>query len=377
MIDESLKSELVQVKPPIETSPTLPPLCYRDQSVLEAEVRAIFRRSWVSVGRVDRWRQKGDYAVVEVGGASLIVLRDGEGALKAYSNVCRHRGARLFSGEGNCQVVRCPFHRWTYTLDGRLLTAPRMNESPDFVSDDYGLVSVRLETADGFAFVNLDSGAPALASTLGDFSRLHAPWSLGKLVTTRRREFEVECNWKGFLEVFNEYYHLPYVHPDSLSKLYRDPDEPTEVTGQYASQFGSTEGSGALLESEQAEALPTMAGLQGRNREGVRYTWVYPNLTFAAGTDAMWVHEAYPVTARRTRVAMSACFPTDTVEHPHFEARVAHYYKRLDDAIEEDIPALENQQLGLRSPLARQGRFCRLLEPNVAHFAFWYVDQLL
>ena len=376
MIEAAIEQGLAHVAPPIETSATLPPACYSDTAVLEAEMRTLFAHSWINVGRADQWSSDGDYATVELGDTPLIVVRDTTGALRAYSNVCRHRGARLLDGKGNCRVIRCPFHRWTYGLDGRLLTAPRMEDSSFFAHSDHGLIAVRVAERDGFVFVCLDDDAVTLEESLGDFSDLHAPWSLGELVTTRRREFEVNCNWKGFLEVFNEYYHLPYVHPDTLSNLYADPDEPTAVSGRYASQFGSTEGTGGLLESEQDLALPTMAGLEGRNRAGVRYSWVFPNLTFAAGTDAVWVYEVYPITARKTRVVMSACFPAKTVEQPDFESKVSHYYKRLDDAIAEDIPALENQQAGLNSSLAQAGRYCPLLEPNVANFAFWYARQL-
>ena len=376
MIEAGIAEALTGVAPPIATSQTLPPACYREQAILEAEMQTIFARSWVNVGRADQWPSGGDYMTVEVADVPLVLVRDADGLLRAFSNVCRHRGARLLSGSGNCRVIRCPFHRWTYALDGHLLTAPRMPENSDFRRADYGLVEGRVAQSDGFVFVCLDDNAPDLQDTLGDFSALHAQWALDGLVTTRRREFEVDCNWKGFLEVFNEYYHLPYVHPNTLSNLYADPDEPTPVRGQYASQFGSTEGTGGLLESEQHLALPTMAGLQGRNRAGVRYSWVFPNLTFAAGTDAVWVYETYPLTARRTRVVMSACFPVETIEQADFESKVSHYYKRLDDAIAEDIPALENQQAGVNSKLARAGRYCPLLEPNVANFAFWYAQQL-
>lgn len=373
---EQLRSQLSQVKEPIETSATLPPMCYSSDAFFAHELRSVFHKSWIGIGRSDRWQAPGDYAAMEIAGVPIAVLRDEHGVLRAYANSCRHRGARLLSGEGNCRTIRCPFHRWTYALDGRLVLAPRMDKTEGFQLGNYGLIPLRLDSRDGFVFVCLDDTAVILSDWLGDFSDVHAFWSLDDMVSTRRREFEVGCNWKGFMEVFNEYYHLPYVHPHSISGIYDVPDRPDPVRGQYASQFGATQGTGGLLEKDQEQSLPSMKGLTGRNRQGTRYTWVFPNLTFAASSEAVWVYETYPVNPGRTRVVMTICFPKETTNHPEFEERAYHYYARFDAAIEEDIPALENQQAGLSSPFARQGRFS-YLEPSVANFACWYAKRVL
>ena len=187
--------------------------------------------------------------------------------------------------------------------------------------------------------------------------------------------FDVNCNWKAFLEVFNEYYHLPYVHPDSLNGIYLDPQPGEKVSGNYASQFGATQGTGALLESTQEYSLPKIQSLDTKNANGARYSWIFPNMTFAAGTESVWVYEAYPITAQTSHIVLTLCFPKSTTKLDGFEKSANYYFDRLMAAIEEDIPALENQQLGLNSPFARQGRFQPLLEPNVANFAFWYADQ--
>ena len=376
-LTKQLGKQLSGVRPPIETAATLPPACYSEEKFFTRESQAIFGNSWIGLGRDDRWSKAGDYTAINLAGIPIIVLRDNDDRLRAYSNVCRHRGAKLLDGDGNCRTIRCPFHRWTYALDGRLLNAPRMAGTTDFDTSEYGLVSLRIDTRDGIVFVCLNDETDPLETWLGDFSTLHAPWSLGELVSTRRREFEVGCNWKSFLEVFNEYYHLPYVHPDTLNDLYSNPDKADEVTGKFASQFGSTEGTGGLLTDTQGQALPLIDSLRGHNQNGVRYTWVFPNLTFAAGTDAVWMYEVYPIAPHRTWVGMTACFPPQTVAAPDFENRVEHYYQRLEAGLAEDVPALVNQHAGLSSPLARQGRFCSTLEANVANFAFWYAKQIL
>lgn len=238
------------------------------------------------------------------------------------------------------------------------------------------MIEFRAAERDGFAFVCFDDDVEDIDEWLGDFSELHAPWSLGSLVTTRRLELEVDCNWKGFLEVFNEYYHLPYVHQDSIANVYARPEASDKVSGRYSSQFSTTEGTGGLLEATQQYALPSIPSLDGRNRNGTRYTWMFPNMTFAASTEAIWIYESTPLETGRCRVVMTVCFPPETIALDEFEANSKVYYDRMDAALAEDVPALARHYKGLASPFAQQGRFCSDLEPSVANFAIWYADRL-
>lgn len=359
----------------VEAAESLPPWCYSSREFLDKEIETVFRRGWHCVGRADRLRDSGSYAAIDLAGVPLLLVRDDAGALRAFANSCRHRGTRLLQGDGSCRRIVCPFHSWTYALDGRLIGAPEMEETLDFRKEDYGLVPLRLETRDGFLFLCHDPSAPSLDAWLGDFSELHAPWSLGDMVTARRREIEVPCNWKLYLEVFNEYYHLRSVHPRSIAGLFDRPDPPEAVTGEYLTQFGTHEGTAALLDQHRDLALPTIATLQGRNRGGTRYTWLMPGFAFAVTTDALWMHEVTPLAPDRSKVAMTACFPREAFDLPDFETRAAAYFERLDRAIEEDLAVLSEQQVGLSSPLARPGRFSGL-EPNVAAFGRWLAERV-
>jgi phenylpropionate dioxygenase-like ring-hydroxylating dioxygenase large terminal subunit len=355
---------------------SIPPHFYRDPEVAAAEVARIFRTTWIGVGRADLVARAGDFAALDVAGQSLVLVRDHDQSLRAFANTCRHRGARLLDGTGTCRSIRCPFHAWRYSLDGRLVSAPHMEEAADFGRLSIGLIEYRAEVRDGFVFVCLNRRAAPIDVHLGDFSALHAPWPLAALTTFRRRALTVTCNWKAFLEVFNEYYHLPFVHPKSINRLYGRPDAPDATQGAFASQFGATSGTGGLLEDAQANALPAMPGLAGRWAAGVRYTWVFPNMTFAAGADALWVYEAYPLGPDRCHVVQTICFPPETMATPGFAPRAAAYLERADAALEEDIPALENQQRGLACPDARTGALHPLLEPNLTKFATWYAAAL-
>lgn len=370
---KKLLNDLSSVVAPIESAATLPPSCYRDNNILEIEKQAIFGSSWIGLGRSDQWQSTGDYSAITIAKNPIIIIRDKELKLRGFANTCRHRGSMLLDGTGNVQSISCPFHRWTYGLDGALRGAPEM---PNLDKAEHGLTEFRVAEREGFSFVSFNNDIKDIGHWLGDFSNLHAPWNLSSLVSTRRIEFEVDCNWKAFLEVFNEYYHLPYVHPDSINNVYARPDPANTVTGCYSSQFSETEGTGGLLEASQHHALPPIPSLEGRNKNGTRYTWLFPNMTFAASTEAIWVYETTPLEPGRCKVVMTVCFPPETINHKDFKVRSQVYYDRMDAALAEDIPALVRYQQGLTSPHAKQGRFCAELEPSVANFAIWYAQQM-
>lgn len=357
---------------------TLPPWCYTHRDFYQRELQRLFRRSWNCVGRVERLPHAGDFVAFELAGVPTMLVRDEGGRLRAFANTCRHRGTQLLEGSGNCKpLIQCPYHGWSYRLDGKLAGAPEMAEVSAFKKDDYGLIPVRLETRDGFIFINFDEDAADFDSYLGDFSETFAPYSLGEMRCVRRRQYEVACNWKLFIEVFMEWYHLKAVHSNSLDSINYDHPDPVDKTkGQYVTQFGTHEGTGALLKGHGHTGFPPIATLSGRLLSGTRYALVYPAFVVAASTDSMWYFECYPQGPDRTRYAMSVCFPENTIARPDFQEHVGTYFERFDAGIVEDNAILERQQAGLTSPLARAGRLSPL-EPIVGLFAQWVLDGVL
>ena len=356
---------------------TLPPACYAADDVFAQELEAIFDSGWLCLGRADRFTEPGDYEAIDIATRSFILLRDDKGDLQAFANCCRHRGARLLDGRGSIKLIRCPFHSWAYRLDGRLAAAPRMDALADFDKAENGLIALAVEEAFGFIFLHPGRDPTPLSGQLADFESLHAAWPLDALVTTRRRLFDVACNWKAFLDVFNEYYHLPAVHPRSIDGLFDEPDPSDQPRGAFASQFGVTIGTSSLLKQQQDAVLPKMPGLTGRAASGTRYTWLFPNVTFALSGDALWLYEVYPTGPTTCRVGQSVGFPRETIAHSDFEDLSARYYSRMDAAIEEDVPALENQQRGLSTPHAQQGQLHPLLEGSIGTFGTWYARRML
>ena len=355
---------------------TLPPECYSNEKIFEIEKRAFFYNQWIPIGHVNHLKKPGDFFTKEVANVPIIVIRDKKYDLRIFSNVCRHRGARLLRGSGNVKGIVCPFHSWAYNLNGDLSGAPEMKGAKDFCKEGFGLREFNSSIINGFGFVEMKNNS-SLDEQLNNFQSIHSSWPMDDLVCTRRRSFQVACNWKLFIEVFNEYYHLPFVHPDTIGDIYQKPALPDITDGSFTSQLGSTSGTGALLEKDQHFALPKMEGIHHNAINSVRYTWVFPNLTFAVSDDALWIYEADPIDAKNSLITQSVCFPNKTIDDKNFQKLSLQYYHRMDAAIEEDIVALENQQEGLNSPFAQQGRFSPVLEANVAAFANWYSKKLI
>jgi len=220
--------------------PSLPAAAYLDPDVYAAEQRAIFRPSWQCVARADDAPKPGDYVQVEVGGESVLLLRGADGVLRAFRNLCRHRGARLCldpAGQVG-RAISCPYHAWTYGLDGRLVGAPNLLEMPDLVKAEYGLHPVRLTEWLGYAWLTLSPDAPPLAEqvdpqlverfgTVGTLQR----YRIETLVPGRTITYQVAANWKAVVENFMECYHCGTLHPELTAAL-----------PQFASGWGTVSG---------------------------------------------------------------------------------------------------------------------------------------
>ena len=375
-------AQLSRVSSCADTSSTLPAACYSDTLFFEYEKQCVFHNSWVSIGRDDKFKGTGSYVTMELANIPLIILRDQKGLLKAFANTCRHRGTALLENKGRVRSISCPFHGWTYDLNGVLIAAPKMEHLELCGKRDFNLISFPIKVKDGFAFINLSKNALTIDKWLGNFSTFHAPWEMSNFKITHHREFEVSCNWKLFLDVFCEWYHLPYVHSKLVGGHYGVPEPIDEVIGNYCSQFGQIEGRGGLSgefskKEHQERAFPMIPSLKGKNQFGGRYSWVFPNLVFSTNPDSLWLYVVSPITPSRTRVEFSFCFPSATTKMPDFKKRAEFYYTRLQTAVEEDIIILERQQKGLSVPFQRSGRYCASLEPMVANFAHWYAKTLL
>lgn len=302
---------------PLAEARTLPRRVYIDPEIFALEGRALFGRMWLCVGREEDLPDAGSYLTQAIGGERILVVRGEDRALRAFYNVCRHRGTQLV--EEPCGRLRgaigCPYHAWTYALDGRLLRAPRAEAG--FRPEEFPLMQARLETLGGFVFVNLERNAPALGQALADLPDL-GRYRLAELRRARTIEYTIEANWKVIAENYSECYHCPLVHPQ-LSRI-------SDLTSGFA-QCGDSFNGGPMqlregfttMSMSGATALAPIPGLADADRRLVHYYLVYPNLMLGLHPQYVLVHRAWPLALDRTRVVCEWLFPQESLAAPGFD----------------------------------------------------------
>lgn len=360
---------------PLLEAETLPGHCYTSEAFYQREVEGIFLKTWNFIGRVDRVPNPGDYFAFEFVGVPVVVLRDNEGRVRAFANTCRHRGAKIACGEGNKKNLSCPYHSWTYKLDGTLDFVPEMDQAVGFDKSNYNLIELRLETWAGFLFLNFDKEAVPLAAHLGDLPALMESYGFERMRCTRRAEYQLACNWKVYVENAMESYHVPTVHLKTLQQQKRDHNPPIlPERGEFSGLFTRHEGSRALLPG--MKGFPFIPTLKGDAAAGTYYILINPSTMFGCTYDCMWWLELHPEGPGQSKLIVGSCFPEDTVARDDFEELVQNYYRRLDISIAEDNEISDQQQIGLSSPFCLPGRFSHM-EPLVHVIDNWVLDRVI
>ena len=364
----------VQARLPLGAAHGLPAWCYTNQAFFEREVESIFFKNWIMVGRIEEFASAGSYQVIERFGRSIVVIKDRSGELRAFLNTCRHRGTRLLEGQGVCKAINCPYHAWAYSLSGELLAAPGMDGVEGFSLREWSLLSVRIEQWGGFVFINFNQHGPRLDQQLGSVQELFAGHQFSEMRLTRKRSYDLDCNWKIYIENAMEDYHTPTVHKRSIG-LQRTDMESVE-RGEWSAIYMESSSTIAVLPGE-TSPLPAIASLSGKASKGSFFALINPNLFLGVTLDCMWFLEVVPISAERTIVNLGSCFPESTIAHPQFEEAVQRYYFRWDKSIPEDNEISVRQQAGLQTlgthPMGRLS----LHEPAVHHFAQWILDRVL
>ncbi len=362
------------VRKPLLEAETLPAWCYTSQAFHDREVARIFRKVWNFVGRADTLPGPGDYRAFDFAGVPVLLIRGGDRVVRAFVNVCRHRGTKLLEGEGSTSAIRCPYHSWTYDTRGALEIAPLMEDTQGFAKSAYGLAPIRLETWAGFLFIAFDADTEPLSVFLGELPTVLGSYDFDAMVCVRRKTYDLACNWKVYVENAMESYHVPTVHGGTLQKQRRDINPPIIGNGQYCGLYTRHQGSRALLAGE--AGFPYIPSLAGPAAEGTYYPLIYPSTMFGCTYDCMWWLELHPLGPARTRLIVGSCFPRSTAARPDFAAVVERYYRRWDLSIPEDNVISERQQQGLESPFCPPGRFS-FMEPLVHTIDNWVLDRVL
>jgi choline monooxygenase len=338
-------------RPLLEAS-GLPAACYTDEAFFRAELAHIHRRNWLFAGRAEELASPGDYRAIETVGGPVIVLRDRDGVLRAFANCCRHRGSLLLEGSGNIRAISCPYHAWSYRLDGTLIAAPDMDRTIGFAKAENGLAPLRLESWQGFVFLNFADDAPDLATHLGNLPEMLGSYRFDEMVCTWRQDIDCRCNWKLLVENSLESYHTGLVHARTVGA---QKSITPATTGEWVTLQVLSDTSVAVVQSE-APPFPPIDGLSAEAKRGTYFTMILPTTQFACAQDSMWWLAMRPVAPDRTILSLGGCFPKATTALPDFAAHAALYYDRWARVAAEDVGILEKQQRGLGSALYRPGR---------------------
>jgi choline monooxygenase len=373
---------------PVEQATTLLPDAYRSPDFFALERQRVFVRSWVAVAVCDDLAEPGQVVTASVAGMPIVVTRDRGGELRAFHNVCRHRGTQLVAQDTQLRRFRCPYHSWTYALDGRLLGAPLFAGSgipveqqalfdtghTDFDPDRYSLLPVRVASFAHVVFVNLCHEGPSLEEWLGDLPDRLAGYRLDEGVAVRRMSFEVTANWKLIAENFMEYYHLPWVHPE-LAKVSRVEDHHRfQGSGMYCGM--ATSPISVDPSTSGWSGLPPTPGLDAVDAVSGRFVWVFPNLAVAVLPTHTFTLILTPEGPDRTRERAVLSLNRDLSDDadPGALDQLAGFWDHVN---REDIDIVQRGQAGISSAAFQGGPMCFRFEEPLHRFQNMLIDRMV
>jgi phenylpropionate dioxygenase-like ring-hydroxylating dioxygenase large terminal subunit len=345
---------------PFERARAMPPEVYTSDAFTRAELDQIFRKDWYCIGRASALANSGDFATCDLAGQPIVVLRDRDGALRALSNVCLHRMSTLLQGRGTARSIVCPYHAWTYNLDGSLRGAPAMTLNKGFCKSDYTLPQIRCEEWLGWVFVTLNPDEPPVAEKLAEVAEMTAGYDMTNYTETFYEEHVWDTNWKVLAENFMESYHLPVCHAGTiggLSKL----EEMICPPGRPGFNFHT------ILKDETlgiAMAHSSNDRLQGDERRTTFLLALYPSLLITLTPGYFWYLSLHPKGPGQVHIRFGGGMSDDYAD----DADVADHFKTLksllDDVNVEDRGCTEKVFQGLLSEVSTPGHLSHLERPN-------------
>jgi phenylpropionate dioxygenase-like ring-hydroxylating dioxygenase large terminal subunit len=341
------------------THAALPLWCYTSERFFKAEVERLLLPGWTLLERDEVVPNAGDFHTLSYLDIPLIIVRGSDSKVRVFANTCRHRGALVADGSGNCKSFRCPYHSWVYSLEGNLLGAPQYSDcNGQPIIDDsnrksYGLIEVESGIWGGFIFVRFRKSEGTLADHLGGLPALLASHRLEEMVTANKLVFEMKANWKCFVENYSDGYHIPTVHRDSLARWKSKYHSLGDPGPNCTATFAEHDGSQLLLPFPGYEGFPPMPQIEDDRKRGTFFVTVRPLMMMTMGNDGALVFRSEPLTATTSRLTVSSLFPKSTLERNDFEEIAKNYYRRNDIVVGEDVAVALRQFAGILSPYAK------------------------
>jgi Rieske 2Fe-2S family protein len=356
--------DLAAVLRPFGSSRMLPGPAYVDQAVFTWEQQHLFAGSWVCAGRSSRVGAPGCQLAVRAGALGVLLVRDAAGVLRAFANVCRHRGHELLPAAASAArpAVLCPYHGWTYRLDGSLRAAPRLTGADH---DELALVSLPAVEWHGWTFVNADARAADFTEHVDGLDEVVAPYDPGALVVAASREYVVRANWKLIHENYHECYHCPQIHPELCVVSPPTSGRNFAPRGSWVGGTMELRDDAVTMSLDGTSAARPLPSLPEPKRREVAYVGLVPDLLLSLHPDYVLTHRLEPLSPASTRVICEWLFEPDVVASAGFDARYAVEF--WDVTNRQDWTACQSVQRGVTSPHYRAGPLTTA-EDAVYHF---------
>ena len=378
ILTDALLAGLADSTRPVATARALPAAVYTSDEFLAFEKDALFAHEWLCVGRAERIPEPGDWFTVVIADEPLIVVRDKDGTVNCVSGVCQHRAMQVCEGSGNASTFKCPYHHWTYALDGRLLGAPAMERTAEFDKSANGLPALRVELWAGFIFVNMDASAPALAPTLTSYEPYLANYDLEHAVCASTFTLtDLPWNWKVMFENFNDGYHANRLHqfvqdfcPSANSGFPAEWDDSANVIFRTA---GYTHIDGGFNATHRT-IMPVFPRLTDEERTRSTFALIPPTLCFGTAPDQCFFFLVRPKSAGTIDVEIGYLFHPTALDDPLFGHKLALSDAGVQVFVRQDQDATTKVQRGLNSRFAPRGRYSWQEESHV-QFNRWLVQR--
>ena len=373
------KEGLAQAFAPIEEASGLPNAAYWSEEWLKLEQEHCFARAWVFAGAEAELAEPGDMKPIEIGGAPLIILRDQDGGIRALHNVCRHRGAKLVTEPCKKPTLTCPYHAWSYGLNGKLRSRPHfsgpnvVDKFEDGGGDKLDLMQVRCETWNGCIFVNVSGDAEPLDAWLKPLLERTGNYAFSAIRWAGKLDFEVNANWKLVYENYMEGYHVFSVHP----KLRKFAPMDVRWSGEWDRHVFYNDYVFPELDEGRGEGLPHYPGLPEDDAKRGLWFLCFPHFAAEVFPDQFSVLVSYPLAPDKTREELHVFLIGDAADSDDYKDAREATLKMWDDLNREDLGMLELLQQGRLSPAYDGGRLSPHWEGPTHDFGRRVVERIL
>ena len=374
-LDPQTRKAIEQTRAGLAEARHLPGYYYTSQEIFQREIDTIFMREWLCVGRIEEYANEGDYRAMRIAGEPLLICRGSDRTLRAFRNLCQHRGVEVAVGQGNTKRFVCRYHAWTYGTDGRLVGAPHSSEVDGYDFKDCRLPTVNLDTWGGYIFVNFDLACRPLAECLDqdgvrEFAAFLQPENTR---VSDKFEFEVPCNWKFVPENLMDMYHVGVIHKTSFGAHFPVNDFRFNLTGRgYNAVYESL-----TMAPNGVTLFGAMPWLEGKVSDKFACTtWIRPSMNIFGRHDLIQPWVAMPIDVNRTHITVYTQLPETYFDLPGFAEKNKIYADFIRLVATEDEAMLESLQTGVSSRGFTPGPTVKL-ERAIHHLLNYYLDTLL